>query len=553
MVTILLTGIPGVGKTGLVETTQALSSEFYERTVQSISLGSLVAREAHGFWGSPPEGIARVDDTLQSALRGYAISETALQLSELGSSSRHVLIDTPLSLLIRGGFVPVNTFDAVHIAKLHKARGIDYVVTVIDDPNAVAERLRDSPYPTNSDELLKWMAQEVSIAKSVLPSLDGSLDTSERVRHLIIPRDHSEETLTKLLNDEQPPVCYFAFPISYLHEKDTDPAKIKEQKQKAKQVISEFIDQLQEYCVVKVPIKIADLNATTPTETEATVHRDKSWFVRNADFTLAFFPPNYKEVFSDDKKIKGEELSTGVSEEVRESIRLGKPTIIIHPNVKQERDVFGIKTPLQYRSADEFFEAVTQSKNNDNPNDNILGRLLDLENSLPRYAHLRDFSVAADFFRIEEMGGRQEYSHLLGLRASGRQKEGYWTLVTGKREIDEKTGRKETGTRAIWREVVQEAGIVFFDPTAGSYRLYKTDFGPTPYFRVYPVLYHPKMGSPTENYISDETGKKEMDDLRWFTVDKILKLEKLLPGTRRYFEDIAAGKVSVFSHSPTPP
>ncbi len=530
MVTILLTGIPGVGKSALIENAQAQSAEFYERDVTNISLGSLVAREANGLWQTPPERIQYVDDTLQAALRSYAISEAALQLERIKSPDQHIIIDTPLTLMIREGAVPVNTFDATHIAKLNRSRTIDYIITVIDNPETVAERLKESLYPRTNDDLLRWMAHEVSLAKSVLGSSQG-FNTSQRTRHLVIPNEYSEETLTKLLNDPEPPICYFAFPITALHEKSDDSPETKEKKRVAREAISEFLSRLQEYCVVKVPIKIADLGATTPIEIENTVHRDKSWFVRNADFTLAFFPGEYQ--------------STGVSEELRESIRLGKPTIVIHPQASST-DVFGIKTPLRYASAEEFFEAVAKSRTTPESRYDVLRRLLDPDNDLPRYAHLRDFSVAADFFKLEERAGKKDYLHLLGLRAKGIPGEHHWTLITGKRESDSQTGRKEKGTRALLREASEEAGIVFFEPEGGRYRIYKTDFGYVPYFRVYPVLFTPGMGKPTENYLSDPAEKKEIERLEWFTAEDVGKMEKVLPGTRRYFDDVMVGKVSLF-------
>ena len=82
MTTILLTGIPGSKKTDLVQITHALSDEYYEKNVGTLSFGRIVAEEAFRIFRTDAARIFELDFSHQRALRSYAIAKASYELRD---------------------------------------------------------------------------------------------------------------------------------------------------------------------------------------------------------------------------------------------------------------------------------------------------------------------------------------------------------------------------------------------------------------------------------------------------------------------------------------
>lgn len=511
MKTILLTGSPGVGKTDLVRRTQELSRRYQERDVLSISMSGLVAEAAWDRFHTPAGRICYIDPEAQATLRYGAISEAARRL--LLHSTQDTVIDTPMTMYVAGGSVLNHIFGSRDIEILDGSRPLDYLVTVLEDPHVIAQRLAGLPYPSDIPNILNWMASEV----------DSTLDAGHQInvrrrekglslsQHLVIPRNHSDETLTKLLSDAQPQVCYLVRPITHLRPSPQDHPEIAEQKKQARKRVRAFQDRLQEYAVVIAPMELADLGVTEP-EKAHTVFRDKQWFVANAHLVIAYFP--------------GEYVSEGAKEEIRAHLRMGKPVAMIHP--RADTEVFGIRPTLCFPDEEEFFSAVQESKRN--PRYALLQDLLDPHQEVPRYAHLRNYAVALDF--------RKDDRHLLQRQGPRKEYAGQWMLVAGKKEPG------QNDFRALYEEAWQEAGIRLLGVEPG-YRMYPVDYAQeTPegvtakYVRIYVAQDGQWQGQPVAN---NHTDSQEVAEVGFLTREEILRLGdqgKVVPATLQYFREL---------------
>lgn len=511
MGTILLTGIPRVGKSELIEVTNKLSREFYEKPVHPVSLGKIVGEMANDLWNTPPERLPFLGYELQEALRKAAIFKAINELRIIPKED-HVVIDTPLSMFVQegSGRIPDAIFTQHDIERLHDARTIDHTISLIEAPHIMADRLRDTPYPTDEKCILDWTSIEAALTKRNSPYTNPP-------RTIIIPRKHSDETLAKLLQDPTGPVCYFAGPITGMNKGAMD-------------AIEAFKSEMQEYSCVITPLVMTDTQVNDPQAKAHTVYRDIHWFVRYADMTIAYYPQDVD--------------SAGTTAEMYATARLGKPVILIRPT--KPNKVFSPAITLHFETKEKFFEAIATSRVN--PRYQQLQCFLDPHQDTPRYAHLRNFSVAADVLayakdlhsidpKIKEKYSDEIQLHLIGKRAQGRPMQNYWTLITGKRDVNKKTGFMETGTEALQGEIWQEAGLAHFaealDPA--TYRLYRADFGDIPYFRVYPIRWVPEFGKPTPDNV---TKYPEISEICWETPEEILKRTPIFGGTSRYFQDV---------------
>ena len=520
MGTILLTGIPRVGKSGLADVTQKLSEEFYETPVHVVSLGGIIGEIAYGLWNTPPDRLPYLGYELQEALRKAAIPEAIDRLRKIPTGD-HVIIDTPLTMFVqeRGGRIPDGIFSQHDIVRLHEARTIDHAVSLIEAPHIMAERLADTPYPSTEDCILNWTSLEAALTQRNSPYTNTP-------RTIVIPRAHSDGTLAKLLRDPTSPVCYFAGPITGMGPE-------------AMQAIEDFKSQMQEYTGVITPLVMTDKQVKDLHSKAHTVHRDIHWFVRYADMIVAYYPEDYPE----------KKESQGTLAEMYATARLGKPVILIRPPKKDS--VFSPSVTLPFETKEQFFEAIQKSR--DDPKYSMLQCFLDSNQTVPRYAHLQGFSVAADVWayakdlhsldpKLRDRYSEDTRLHLVGKRAKGRPMGNHWTLITGKREFNNEMGRMETGREALQSEVWQEAGLAHFveelDPAV--YRVHRTDFGRNPYFRVYPVRWVPEFGKPTPD---NQTNYPEISKVQWATPKQILSWDNVVAGTQRYFQDVAAGHV----------
>ena len=347
MTTILLTGTPRTGKTGLVEVTQQLCRRYHEERVDSISMAELVAQAAYDRFRTPPERVCYIEPEMQTTLRYGAISEAGRRL--LLSKSNHLIIDTPMTMYTANGLVLDHIFSSRDIDILHGSKAIDVIVTLLEDPNLLAQRLAGTHYPTKVSELLPWMNVEVQSTANARSQISARCqrESLPGPRHLVIPRRHSDETLVKLLDDAAAPVCYLVRPMSHLLPTAADSVETREQKKEARARINHFQERLQEYVIVIAPIELADL-VVSEEEKAHTIFRDKQWFVAQSDMVIAYFPGDY--------------VSEGSKEEMRANLRMGKPVVLIHPQA--DREVFGLRPTLYFRNEEDFFPAALESRQN---------------------------------------------------------------------------------------------------------------------------------------------------------------------------------------------
>lgn len=513
MTTILLTGTPRSGKTSLVEVTQEFCRRYYEKRVLSISMADLVAEAAHDRFYTPPERVCYIEPEMQGTLRYGAISEAGRRL--LLSKEEHIIVDTPMTMYVKNGLVLDQIFSSRDIDILHGSKPIDVMVTLLEDPYLLAQRLAGTPYPVDVSNLLDWMVAEVQNTANARDQISAHCRKEDlpAPRHLIIPRHYSDETLAKLLNDSNPTVCYLARPMSHLFPARTDSAEIREQRKEARERIKHFQERLQEYAIVVAPIELADFGVSEE-EKAHTVFRDKQWFVANSDLVIAYFPDDY--------------ASEGSKEEMRANLRMGKPVVLIHP--RADKEVFGIRPTFYFRTEEEFFAAVQESRY-DQRYSGLQG-LLDPRQDLPRYAHLRSYAVAVDL--------RSGEKHLLQQQGLRNDFTGKWMLVAGKKDSDQ-----TTDFEALHREAWEEVGVRL-SKISLEYKIYPVDYahesvatGIKPkYVRVYTANEKQWQGQPVRNNYTDT---EEVSAVGFFTREQILAMGnegKVVPATLKYFREM---------------
>ncbi len=370
MVRLFLSGIPGTGKTPLIQRTKKIAKGLGQE-VHSISLGDIVKESAKDA-GVDDARLLFASAVIQDALRsGGAMYKCAGELAELAQQD-NVIIECPLTLLSNRS-VPCNTFVLKDFDSFRKfKRGIHRIICLINDPHIIAKTLEASHYATNIENILTWTGFEVNRTR------DMANLYSKESSPLVIPYEGSDTTLTKILFDSQTidiqrptpiPTIYSAAPISGIKKLEKE-GKKEDAAELRKQII-QFRQRLQEYAVVILPMELADQGVTEP-EIAHTVNRDLNWFVRWARFTIAYFPENIS--------------SSGVNNELKEALQLGKPTVLIHP--KPDSTPFGHRDiPYVFKEPEEFFTAIAAAKDDEaHPFRTFLYR----DGSESRYAHIEE-------------------------------------------------------------------------------------------------------------------------------------------------------------------
>lgn len=257
-----------------------------------------------------------------------------------------------------------------------------------------------------------------------------------------------------------------------------------------------------------------------PKDIANTVHRDINWFVRNADATIAYFPYHIQ--------------SMGTAEELRATLRLGKPAILIKPpeEGKPVGEAFGLRPALHVTDSQSFIDIVHGSRYAKEKNDPLyafLQRLLDPYQDIPRYANLRPYAVAVDIQR--------DGKHLLGMQAPGKALAGNWMLIAGKKD-GRANGQVESDVEALVREAWQEIGVKLVGVHL-SYRSYPVDYAKKgtgiQYVRIY-------RATDIEGKIKEDNVVKhpEIAKVGWFSAEEIMKMENVVPATMQYFRELAA-------------
>jgi len=510
MTNILLTGTPGSGKTQLVESTRDILRDYAEgQSLTTISLGDIVAAEANRLWRTQRSQVHNIDTENQRPIRSYAIAEAGRNL--LRGRTSHVIVDTPLTMHTENGSVPHVIFNQDQISQLSEdAGGFDYLVSVIDDPAKIGQRLASTSYPKGVASILDWTSFEVGVSGAF--SLKNSF--GGRTRHLVIPREYSEQILAKLLLDKNPPVLYNGFPITHLTPRAGDSEERRQLKEQGWASVMDFIATAKEYWAGIIPMVIPDQRVGEPKERGHTIFRDKHWFDEYSDGFVAYFPVDVE--------------SKGVNEEAQKNKRTGKPSFGIHPNmVKDKIETFNLIHTLGFANQEEFFGAIAASRDSkfDNTPTALLRQFLMDSQDLPRYACLQPFAPAAI---IKNKSGE----YLLFEQPAHKPFAGHLTPATGKRK--EVNGRLESTAETLGRETCAEVGL---DVTGVSpeYHLERADYGrPTDvkYVRFVEVEYKGRVRP------SDEAVKP-----RWMPLSQILSGQhKIMPATLRYFQNLAKQK-----------
>ena len=369
MTTILLNGIPNTKKSNLMELTKYMMREHYDQTVDIISVPDLVSQASQEFL--PASDLQFMDTWLQKPYRREAIRRAGSLLEN--SEADHQIVEMPLSMYYREGKVYNAIFEQFNVQQLHHSRKFDYVITLIDDPQAVAEEYADSPFPTEISTILDWMSIEVNNAKIAMPySVDhqNGFVRTDYPRRLVIPRPFSDESLVKLMADENPVIIYLAGPITSLLEIASDSPEEAKEKLEAIQRKADFRDQLQQFAIIIAPLELADL-ITEPKAVEYTIYRDIDWFITlNADITVAHYPGNFP--------------SSGTVEEENHTNRIGKPLIRIHP--KETTQVFSSRPTNSFPNESDFLKYLRENIEPSSPA--YFKRMMTSDLSAPRFAHL---------------------------------------------------------------------------------------------------------------------------------------------------------------------
>ena len=348
MTRLLLTGLPGTGKTELVEQTKQIAGKLGVN-VHSISLGDIFKQIVRKI-GANHERPLYIDSITQDAVRSGIISRCANILTSLPRND-HVIIDAPLTLLDTYG-VHSNTFDITDFKTFGEVKkSLDLVVTLIDDEVKIAKNLDAHKFPTQPEKILSWTTCEISRARDI-----AGIYTNKNFP-LVIPRENSRTSLIKLLTDydnttaEHPiPITYSARPLSGIKKMEQKGGKYLATAIKARQAIQMLDDAMQEMSVVVVPMEQADLR---PSKLQAAhiTHRDKNNFIRmTANNVVAHYAIDI--------------FSSGTNDEVKVSRNdLAKLTTLIHPNADQTP--FGYKeipyTAYLFKTHKEFLNAVASS------------------------------------------------------------------------------------------------------------------------------------------------------------------------------------------------
>ncbi len=341
--------------------------------VDHIIVAEKIYKAANRVWGIIDSEVPFISQELQVALRQFAIGdvENYLLRKALKGSNAHKIVQTSMTMYLKNG-VPDAIFTQEDMQRLHDIEKFSHVVTLIEDPNKMAERFEGTPYSRDVGDILNWTAMEVGVTEASMPySREGEWVC--RPRRLILPRENSDTSLAKLLNDSDAQVIYLAGPITHMKDKQDDTEEKRKQKYIDRKRMDDFQKKLQEYAVVITPMVLAD-QGVKPEEIAHTVHRDISWFVGRADIIIAFFPGDY--------------FSAGTTQEIHAADRIGKPVIVIHP--KDDREVFGIRPRIKYRHEDELFSDIEKSGNENNGEYSILRKLLNKELKSSRYKGILD-------------------------------------------------------------------------------------------------------------------------------------------------------------------
>lgn len=382
-VNILVTGIPGVGKSEMIQANLNLldPNVLDPGLVSTLSTGEIFRELVSREYRILPERVPNIEENVALAFRSALLSELLVRRHP---GARHLIVDTPLTIL-RSDTRIVRTFSMQNLMRFSEKIGkIDWVVCVIDAVPIIRKRMEAKAksaghvysHPTEKEYLLGWIATEVVRSQDLAEALGSRL--------LITSAEHAETSLIKLLFDPDPILVYYGHPItnasSIIKEEDlmdveglrqrladlVTPGRdlremldclgvdqIKKGIDDAKDALTKLIrgkilnfgKRLEEHCVVTYPIALADGEASDA-DRAYTFQRDLYWFLANADAMVAYFPLVMP--------------SKGVDREFSEAEITGKPFALVHPKPFEDKHPFKAMPPddCRFRDEREFFESL---------------------------------------------------------------------------------------------------------------------------------------------------------------------------------------------------
>jgi len=493
--TILVTGIPGVGKGPVIDKAIHLSKYYYGQTVDSVSLSEMVADFAYKEWRTDKDKFHLLPQDKQERARKEVLGILSKEIRAGKYDGNHLIIETPMTFFLDGK--PVTTFRQRDIQRLHNERPFDYVVTVIDELDVLAERFKKSAYFNKMSEHSNYLnvgamsknlvtlQQEIRdiqphIAEGCGQNLEGILsgmnptiaklnsfpdyEIGSRVNDWLFDEMNATEgalpieTLVMekriirkvtgfnnylvMLESDGPknlvkmivddnPRFVNFIRLKYSGNGDCLTSSEEAASERFKVMRNDFKKRLSDYCVILE----STLDDTFP---------NIQWFVKRADMGIVYFP---------EEQINSDMLESGtLRAEIEQTTQMAKTVVLIHPRYNPLQ-FSNPKRIMSLRSAQEFFEAIEQSTNPElgfsgekyRELRHFLGPVqsVGLKQNLPSYVGFKPYSVAIDVINnggenLEEDLGKNLGKHLLGQikdkENGGSVYNGYWTLIGGKRE-----------------------------------------------------------------------------------------------------------------------
>lgn len=290
---ILVTGISGLGRKKLYS---KLDSK-----IKLYDLGQEIVETAksRGLFYSE-RNILRANQPTLAALRAAAIERIMSETKNKQQNKTKInLISTHSVFMLQDGFR--DGLDLVDV----KAISPEIVITLIDGPQYIHDRLREHPgdyFHLSVESIIRWQEFEVFFSEH--------LARQGGAKFYVVPVNQPE-TLNALVLKQNKRVVYASYPMTYL-DKKYHPN------------IRNFVSLLQKHFIVFDPASIESSHDLKDYYTAAdhraianhTIVRDMDWFIRiNSEMVIAYWPTIV--------------FSSGMNDELRYAYDLGKETILV--------------------------------------------------------------------------------------------------------------------------------------------------------------------------------------------------------------------------------
>ncbi|MFH1770870.1 MAG: hypothetical protein ABH828_04920 [archaeon] len=372
MAHIIVTGIPKIGKSEVIDKVIKYSSteKILKHNTQSISLGNIFKDIAFDLYSTKPENVPSLDYLLKEAIGKSTVNETKSRLKDV-KKEESILVDTPISMIDGERSILSRVRSPDDFILFDDVKSIDAIITLIDAPKIVQNKLKGTIYPTDKERLLFWMNIESELSISYGDSVTGKrkraieiinnysdkkMDVNgyDSVRNIVMPRRNAEISILKMLYDYNiagrlPVIGYLVGPISNAKINGTEKTDAEIQRKLDNETkIGEFSKEAQKYILAINPIVLADTEFTL-VDRAHTIHRDINYFVARSDIIIGYYPEECD--------------SPGTEEELRNATMMAKPTILIHPKTRAEEEgrkkmVFDFVPTIRFYHEDEFYAAI---------------------------------------------------------------------------------------------------------------------------------------------------------------------------------------------------